>query len=135
MDVFSKRKRSEIMSRVKSRGNLATEVRLIRLFRQYGISGWRRHYPIFGNPDFVFLKSHVALFVDGCFWHCCPKHSTRPNGNRSFWLAKLTRNRRRDRIVNRVLRSGGWRVVRIWQHELVQKNQLRLINRIRRVVA
>ncbi|HXG49125.1 MAG TPA: very short patch repair endonuclease [Methylomirabilota bacterium] len=134
MDVFSKRKRSEIMSRVRSRGNAATEGRLVRLFRRNGITGWRRRYQLFGTPDFVFPKMRLALFVDGCFWHCCPKHSTRPAENAAFWVAKLARNRARDRLVNRTLRQSGWRVLRIWQHSLVRRDEDKLIRRIQRVI-
>jgi DNA mismatch endonuclease (patch repair protein) len=134
MDVFSKRKRSEIMSRVKGRGNAATEVRLVGLFRRYGVTGWRRRYGLFGNPDFVFPQIRLALFVDGCFWHCCPRHSTQPVGNRSFWAAKLARNRERDRLVNRTLKKAGWRVLRIWQHELIRQNEIRVVKRVRRIV-
>jgi len=67
VDVFEAEKRSEIMSRVRSSGNLATEIRLIRIFRTYGINGWRRNISVFGKPDFVFPKSRLAVFVDGCF--------------------------------------------------------------------
>lgn len=134
MDVFSKDKRSEIMSRVRSRGNAATEFRLIRFFRQRGIKGWRRHYPIFGRPDFVFPELRVAVFVDGCFWHCCPRHSKCPVNNRPFWRAKLARNRARDSLVNRTLRRAGWRVLRIWQHALACQEEDRLFERIQRII-
>ena len=117
-DVFSKQKRSEIMSRVKSRGNAATELRIIRIFREHGITGWRRHIALFGNPDFVFPKARLAVFVDGCFWHGCPTHGGGPASNRAFWERKLARNLSRDRLVNRTLRKRGWRVLRIWQHDL-----------------
>jgi DNA mismatch endonuclease (patch repair protein) len=60
----------------------------------------------------------VAVFVDGCFWHGCPKHSTVPATHRPFWKRKLTANKLRDRRVNRTLRRKGWRVVRIWEHDL-----------------
>ena len=63
-------------------------------------------------------KSGVAVFVDGCFWHGCPKHSTVPATNRAFWKRKLTANKLRDRLVSRTLRRMGWRVVRIWEHDL-----------------
>jgi len=134
MDVFSRQKRSEIMSRVKSRGNAATEQRLIRFFKQYGVTGWRRRHSLFGQPDFVFPKLRVAVFVDGCFWHSCPQHCTWPTSNRLFWLAKLARNRARDRLVNRTLRNAGWRVLRIWQHELLRGNQARLARKIPRFI-
>lgn len=68
-DVFSKAKRSQIMQRVKSSGNKSTEEKLIQYFSERNITGWRRHYNVKGHPDFVFLDKHIAIFVDGCFWH------------------------------------------------------------------
>jgi DNA mismatch endonuclease, patch repair protein len=134
-DIFSKRKRSAIMARVKGKKNAATELRLIKLFRLHTIQGWRRRRRIFGNPDFVFQKLHLAVFVDGCFWHGCPKHATQPTSNRAFWKRKLARNKSRDRIVNHTLRQRGWKVLRIWQHELARKNEARLLRRIYRHLA
>ena len=123
-DVFSKRKRSQVMAAIKSRGNKTTEIKLATIFRKNKIVGWRRNFPLFGNPDFVFPKLRLAIFVDGCFWHGCPKHLRKPKGNRNFWSEKISRNRKRDRIVTRNLRSAGWRVLRVWEHEL--GNELRL---------
>jgi DNA mismatch endonuclease, patch repair protein len=124
-DVFSAQKRSAIMAAVKGRGNLATERRLLAILRQYRINGWRRHFPAFGNPDFVFPLERVAVFVDGCFWHGCPKHGTIPTTNDLFWRSKLERNKARDIIVNRELRRNGWRVVRVWQHELKDTHKVK----------
>jgi DNA mismatch endonuclease, patch repair protein len=129
-DVFTRQKRSEIMSRVKGRGNLATELRLIGLFRAHGFNGWRRNAALFGRPDFVFPKSRIAVFVDGCFWHGCPIHGSMPQSNRAFWRKKLADNKKRDLHVNRKLAESGWRTVRIWQHEL--KKPEKLILRLRR---
>jgi DNA mismatch endonuclease, patch repair protein len=129
-DPFSTQKRSQIMSRVRSRGNKSTELAFIRLLRRYHIIGWRRRRRLFGNPDFVFPKSRVVVFVDGCFWHSCPKHATEPRSNKSFWRAKLARNKQRDRLVTRTLRQSGWLVVRVWQHELSRINQERCVRRI-----
>jgi DNA mismatch endonuclease Vsr len=231
-DVFSKSKRSEVMSRIRSRGNAGTEMALVRIFRKEGIKGWRRHfklkisnlkYPIGGKkggkarkstphpsphpqplshrngrgwrrtlpgrggesgtrggtrekrhlirsrtrdhllpgrggegipksggrgragarsiaprpklsaraatvrPDFVFQEARVAVFVDGCFWHGCPRCYVRPRGNAAFWRKKLATNRARDRRVNRALRRLGWRVVRIWEHELRNEERIRRI--------
>ena len=131
-DVFTKQKRSQVMSRIRGHGNKETELALLGLFRRQGITGWRRHQPVFGKPDFVFPKTKVAVFVDGCFWHGCPKHSSMPRNNRPFWRKKLAANKARDRLVNRTLRRAGWRVVRIWEHELAKKNQRRLVARLRR---
>ena len=132
-DVFTKAKRSAVMSRIRSRGNRATELRLIALMREHGITGWRRNAPVFGNPDFIFRRERVAVFVDGCFWHGCPKHGTRPKQNRKFWDAKIQKNKERDRSVNRELRKAGWRVMRIWEHDLSARNEKRLAGRIRKI--
>ena len=133
-DVFTKSKRSEVMSRVRGRGNKSTELALLVLFRRHKIAGWRRHRPIFGNPDFIFPLAKLAIFVDGCFWHACSKHGTQPTSNRAFWKRKLTRNKSRDLLVSRTLRAKGWSVLRIWQHELTRKNKSRLSWRIRRTL-
>lgn len=117
-DVFTKAKRSEVMSRIRGKGNRDTELALARLLRTERITGWRRHYPILGKPDFAFPKAHVAVFVDGCFWHQCPRCSNLPANNRAFWERKLSANVNRDRLVTRGLRSQGWTVVRIWEHSL-----------------
>src|SRR5690349_20467360 len=98
-DVFTKIKRTQVMSRIRGRGNKDTELALIEVFRRYRITGWCRAYALFGKPDFVFPKSKLAVFVDGCFWHSCPKHATFPKGNASFWQKKLAGNRSRDRQV------------------------------------
>ncbi len=131
-DVFDKEKRSQVMSRIRSRGNKDTELALICLFRANRISGWRRHAAIFGRPDFVFRKLKLAIFVDGCFWHCCPRHSNVPANNRDFWERKLKANVTRDKLVNRTLRLRGWRVLRIWEHELTRKGIAILVRRLRR---
>jgi DNA mismatch endonuclease, patch repair protein len=129
-DVFTKAKRSEVMSRIRSRGNRDMELALARLLRVAGICGWRRHLEIRKaetgkqkfkvRPDFVFRQVRLALFVDGCFWHGCPKHATKPANNRAFWRRKLAGNKKRDALVTRTLRRAGWRVVRIWEHELAK---------------
>jgi len=129
-DVFSKRKRSEIMSRIRARGNRDTELRLIRIFRTYGITGWRRGSKLPGKPDFVFLKLKLAVFVDGCFWHGCPKHGTKPKTNATFWRMKISRNMVRDRRINQVLRAMGWTVMRIWEHELMRVGSPRLLRKL-----
>ncbi|HEX3857060.1 MAG TPA: very short patch repair endonuclease [Verrucomicrobiae bacterium] len=133
-DVFTKAKRSEVMSRIRGRGNKETEIALARLFRQNKITGWRRHISIFGRPDFSFSKQKIAIFVDGCFWHGCPKHFNMPASNRAFWKKKIKGNKARDQRVNRDLRKCGWRVIRIWEHDLARKHIPRLLSRILRAL-
>lgn len=148
-DVFSKAKRSEVMSRIRSQGNKDTELALARLFRAHGITGWRRQIQIRTSPrsspqrgkeltvrpDFLFPKLRLAVFVDGCFWHGCPRHATQPKNNADFWLRKFAANKARDQLVSRTLRRTGWRVLRIWEHELTRKNEARLVARLRRALS
>ena len=130
-DVFTKSKRSEVMSRIRSRGNKDTELVLAKLFRANGITGWRRSAPVFGKPDFIFRKQRLTVFVDGCFWHGCPQHATKPRTNAAFWRKKFTANKARDLLVNRTLRKAGWRVIRIWEHELERKHLPKALRKLR----
>jgi DNA mismatch endonuclease (patch repair protein) len=72
------------------------------------------------RPDVVFTKRRIAIFVDGCFWHCCPEHGRSPGVNGEYWSPKLQRNVARDLEQTQALRSAGWTVVRVWEHETVQ---------------
>lgn len=123
-DVFTKAKRSEIMSRIRGSGNKETELALVKLFRWHGVTGWRRNQPLFGKPDFTFRRQRAVVFVDGCFWHGCLKHSTTPANNRTFWKRKFAANKARDLLVTKTLRKEGWRVIRVWEHELAGRNVL-----------
>jgi len=69
------------------------------------------------RADVVFGPARVAVFVDGCFWHGCPQHGTRPRSNEQWWHDKLERNRRRDRDTDDRLLAAGWQVLRVWEHE------------------
>lgn len=132
--IWDQHKRSEVMRLIRSNRNKATELRLIEIFRKHQISGWRRLQKLFGHPDFVFRKASVCIFVDGCFWHGCARCYRRPKSNREYWDKKVERNKTRDRQVNCSLRKAGWRVLRIWQHELLPKSEATLIARIRKYV-
>ncbi|NDB96793.1 MAG: very short patch repair endonuclease [Verrucomicrobia bacterium] len=131
-DIWSKSKRSEVMSRIRGKGNEETELRLARLMRKVGIRSWRRHLSIPGRPDFSFRKPKVAVFVDGCFWHGCPRCFRLPKQNRAFWRAKIEGNRRRDRSVNGRLRRLGWKVIRIRECRL--KHSDRIVAKIRQTI-
>jgi DNA mismatch endonuclease (patch repair protein) len=69
------------------------------------------------RPDIVFPRAKLALFVDGCFWHRCPEHGTRPSRNSEYWDAKLQRNVDRDRRYDEMLEEAEWTVLRVWEHE------------------
>ncbi len=109
------RYRSRMLSAVRSTGNRSTELRMAGILRKLGLSGWRRHQPLPGRPDFAWRRERVALFVDGCFWHGCPRCYSAPKHNGSFWARKLAENTARDRRVNAELRRAGWRVIRVWE--------------------
>ncbi len=106
------------MAAIRSRGNKATELKLAAIFRAAHIKGWRRHLPLPGRPDFVFRAARLAIFVDGCFWHGCPRHGRNPGTNTGYWLPKLARNKMRDKEITSGLRKAGWMVMRFWEHQL-----------------
>ena len=110
------------MKRVKSSGNKSTEIKLIRFFKENHISGWRRNYKVKGHPDFVFLDRKIAVFVDGCFWHGHDCRNTRPSDNSEYWRQKRIRNEEHDRQITKLFESRGWKVIRIWECELMKKN-------------
>jgi DNA mismatch endonuclease (patch repair protein) len=136
MDNVSINRRSQIMANVKSSGNISTELKTILIFRENHINGWRRHYKLIGNPDFTFPKNKIAVFIDGCFWHGCVKHCRVPVTNRMYWNNKIKRNIQRDLNIGRVLRVKGWKVIRIWEHELCGGAVLkRKINKLKNIKA
>lgn len=132
MDTVSPSERSRIMASVKSDRNKSTEIAVAVLLRKYGVSGWRRHYPLEGKPDFVFLKNKIALFIDGCLWHGCPKHCRIPKTNRQYWVNKISKNKARDARMQRKLRTHGWTVIRIWEHEIKTSSVLIKIGEIKK---
>lgn len=126
-DVLTPQQRRRCMSRVKDR-DTGPEVTLRKGLWSAGMR-YRLRYKLPGKPDLVFISRRVVVFVDGCFWHCCPIHATHPKTNERFWHDKLESNRRRDQQVNEVLMEQGWRVLRFWEHE-VNQNLDAVINRI-----
>lgn len=118
-DPLTPSERSERMSRVRNRANRSTERVVAARLTAAGARGWvPNDRDVEGRPDFHFPASRVAVFVDGCFWHRCPRCRRRtPRNNRAYWLKKIDDNRRRDNRVRRKLRSRGYRVFRVWEHE------------------
>jgi DNA mismatch endonuclease (patch repair protein) len=129
-DRMTLAQRSRTMAAVRSRGNRSTEVVLVEILRAARIKGWRRHVALVGRPDFVFRRQRVVIFVDGCFWHGCPRCYTRPVTRRRYWDEKVRQNRARDARQRRDLRAAGWCVLRIWEHEL--KRHARVLSKLTR---
>ena len=116
--------RKRTMRAVKSK-RTGLERQLHAMLAGARLSGWCLNCEeVLGKPDVVFLKQKVAVFVDGCFWHGCP-HCNRPlpETNREYWERKIQRNVNRDRRYNRELTDAGWCVLRIWEHQLKDKNE------------
>lgn len=131
-DTVSETKRSEIMKANKPRGNKSTELKLIQLFKQLGLKGWRRNYKIAGcKPDFVFHNKRIAVFADGCFWHGHNCRNLTPKQNSEYWQKKIENNRIRDKQINGRLERKGWKVIRVWECEL-EKNPQKVMRRINR---
>ena len=111
--------RSRIMSAIRGKNNLSTELRLRMAFVRNEVKGWKLHAKeLPGNPDFYFKKEKVAVFVDGCYWHGCSKCGHIPKTRARFWEAKIKRNQERDRKKRMELRKIGISSIRIWEHEL-----------------
>jgi DNA mismatch endonuclease (patch repair protein) len=135
MDKVSPKKRSEVMSSVKSKGT-----KLERFFaeklKERGLDYCRRNVKeLAGKPDFVFEDAKIAIFIDSCFWHGCRQHLRMPASNRDYWIAKIARNRKKDRQVARLLKDDGWLVLRIWEHSLKNPKSLKWwLTRIKNLV-
>jgi DNA mismatch endonuclease (patch repair protein) len=105
------------MRSVRTR-DTAPEIRLRRALWKAGLRYRTRTRIERAQPDIAFLGPKVAVFVDGCFWHGCPRHYTKPAENASFWLTKIETNRARDARNNQALESQGWKVLRFWECEV-----------------
>jgi DNA mismatch endonuclease (patch repair protein) len=127
MDKVSKKIRSEIMRAVKSNRNKSTEWLFRSALMRNKLRGWKVNPKIQFKPDFAFTKKKIAIFIDGCFWHGCPKCIKKPVSNKRYWSEKIRRNRKRDKEANMILRKKGWKVIRIWEHDLVYNIDKHLI--------
>lgn len=109
--------RRQMMARIKGR-DTGPEWDLRRRVWALGLRYRLQHRIGRTRPDLVFVGAKLAVFVDGCFWHGCPLHSIKPKSNSEFWEKKLSRNVERDGEQTQWLESQGWRVLRIWEHEI-----------------
>ncbi len=116
--------RQKTMRAVKGKGT-KPERQLFSMLAGMQIRGWKKNVEdIVGKPDVVFVDKQIAIFVDGCFWHGCP-HCQRklPETNREYWIRKIDRNIRRGKTNNQELIDDGWKIIRIWEHEIVSPRQ------------
>ena len=128
MDNVSASIRSRTMSRIKST-NSKPEVRVAKALLNAGFLGYRKHWAVPGKPDFSWPGRKIALFVDGCFWHRCPKCCRIPSSNQEYWITKLSRNQCRDLKTNALLRSLGWAVIRVRECEIADARFLKKLQK------
>ena len=117
-DNLTKAQRSYCMSRIRSsrtKAELKHKAKNIHL--KYQPKG------LFGSPDFIDWNRKIVIFIDGCFWHKCPRHFIEPKSNKKYWLSKLERNAMRDKEINFAYKRAGWKVTRVWEHELKEKKK------------
>jgi len=119
--------RSKTMAAIRGKNNRTTELCFRMALVRRGINGWETNVEdLVGKPDFFFKEKGIAVFVDGCFWHGCPRCGHYPKTRSSFWKTKILRNKERDKKNRRKLRGKGIKVVSIWEHSLKIPNQLNL---------
>lgn len=119
-DIFSKTKRSDIMSKVRNKDS-KIEVMFRKALWKEGFRYRKNATKYFGKPDIVLPKYKTVIFVDSCFWHGCKKHGSMPATRTEFWEKKIARNKERDEEVNRHYKKESWRVIRVWEHEITKK--------------
>lgn len=120
VDIFSKKKRSEIMSKIRSK-ETKLEIKFRKALWNKGFRYRKNAKRYFGKPDVLLKKYRTVIFIDSCFWHGCPKHFKMPSTRMAFWKKKIERNRQRDKEVDRHYKKEGWTVVRLWEHQ-IEKN-------------
>lgn len=132
-DVFDKKKRSEIMSRIRSK-NTKAEKLVFSYLRARGVYFQRHYSKAGGSPDVAFPRKKMAIFIDGDFWHGRDlARVLRDRDEDDYWVKKIRGNVARDRRQRTSLRKSGWKVLRLWESELMRKrtrdNQLKRIER------
>jgi DNA mismatch endonuclease (patch repair protein) len=132
-DCFTPEFRSEVMSRIRSKGTSPEERLATAVLDALG-PGWRIDRNVGalpGRPDVVIPDLGVCIFADGCFFHGCPKHWRAPSTRTEYWVPKVASNKRRDRRHARALRAQGWAVWRLWEHDLTPRAQESIRRRLR----
>lgn len=120
------------MSTVRSK-NTRLEEKMIAILEEAGLSGFTRYASgLPGTPDVAFNEQRVAVFLDSCFWHGCPKHLRRPSSNTEYWQSKIDRNIKRDRRQRAALRRLGWSAIRVWEHDLPDPSKV--VRKVRRAL-
>lgn len=128
-DRLTREQRSWNMSRIRGK-NTGPELTVRSMLHRHGYRFRLGSSSLPGRPDIVLAKYRTAIFIDGCFWHACPRHGVRPKNNAAFWRKKIIGNRKRDLEVSERIRRLGWKVLRIWEHDIRRADERILMKRI-----
>ncbi len=120
MDRVRPEVRSRIMSNIR-RSDTRPELEMKKMLRGLYL---RYHPQLSGNPDFACKTKKIAIFVDGCFWHKCPSCFRPPKSHKRYWGSKINGNIKRDRKINAQYRKNGWKVIRVWEHQLCNNRDI-----------
>ena len=135
VDVHTRKQRSYNMSQIRCK-NTKPEINLRKFLWNKKLRGYRLNTKLYGKPDIVYSKFQIVIFIDGCQWHKCPRHFVMPKSNISFWKKKINSNVKRDSKVNEYFKKEGWRIIRVWEHDLkgkdINRNLTRIIKRIKK---
>ncbi|PIS08332.1 very short patch repair endonuclease [Candidatus Wolfebacteria bacterium CG_4_10_14_0_8_um_filter_37_11] len=130
MDVFSKQKRSEIMSKIRSK-DTKIEILFRKALWKKGFRYIKNSNKYFGKPDIILPKYKTVIFIDSCFWHNCPKHGYLPKSNLRYWRKKIEHNKERDKEVRKHYKKISWKIFRIWEHEFNKKDVKIIIDKLK----
>lgn len=129
-DRITKKKRSKIMSRIKSK-NTSLEISFKKLLDKNKLKGYKMHPKMLGNPDFVFPKKKIVIFIDGDFWHGYNWKKLHKVPPKKYWQAKISRTIARDKKYTKQLKKDGWKVLRFWEYE-IKKDSEKCITKIKK---
>ena len=130
MDIFTKEKRSWVMSQIRGK-NTTIDLKMVNILKRTRLK-FKMYPKMYGNPDFAHERLRIAIFCDGDFWHGYRYHDKK-KPSKKFWRDKIENNMRRDARYTRNLRRDGWSVIRIWEHD-IEKNPEKCLNRIDRAI-
>ena len=121
VDNLTKKQRSMLMSRIRSKWTFQ-EKKIHNYLKSRKVKH-KMHPKIGGSPDIIIPGKKIAIFLHGCFWHKCPRHYKEPSSERNYWLQKIEKNVRRDKDNMKKLKSAGWKVKVIWEHEVKENTE------------
>lgn len=131
-DNISKEARSSLMSKIRSK-ETKLEKSVRKILSEKEIKYRKNSYKHFGKPDIVIISKKIVIFIDSCFWHGCKKHCRIPEANHSYWVNKINNNKKRDKLVSAYYKKNGWKIIRIWEHNIsFKKHQQRLLENIKK---